>query len=143
MEPGWKQAEPQIVYCCAYTAEGLGVCGLKDGHIFFFGKVKPTTPQECIYRIHGTQRTCFASTKVQILTRGDGAARGSQFTCVTSTKVQTLTQKELQRHMRGPCSRSAHSKEGLRRGVATGGLKCGVRRPADLRLPLLPQALCI
>jgi hypothetical protein len=53
MEPGWKQAEPQIVYCCAYTAEGLGVCGLKEGHIFFFGKVKATTPQECIYRIHG------------------------------------------------------------------------------------------
>ncbi len=48
-----------------------------------------------------TQRACFTSTKVKILTRGDGAARGSQFACFTSTKVQILTQKALQRH----CSR--------------------------------------
>ena len=122
MERGWKQAEPQIIYSCTYTAEGAGTspflsqiqllfmllflsmsvsicrsgptagakmglpacganiftralpdaltwcgvnmachlmlvsgfaaCGLKDGHIFFYGKVKPTTPNECIYRIH-------------------------------------------------------------------------------------------
>ena len=52
MQKGWRQAEPQVVYSCTYSAEGLAVCGLKDGHIFFFGKVKPSTPNECIYRIN-------------------------------------------------------------------------------------------
>lgn len=31
---------------------GMAACGLKDGHIFFYGKVKATTPNECIYRIN-------------------------------------------------------------------------------------------
>ena len=52
MQKGWKQADPQVVCACTYSAEGLAVCGLKDGHIFFFGKVKPSTPNECIYRIN-------------------------------------------------------------------------------------------
>jgi hypothetical protein len=50
----------------------------------------------------GTQFTCFASTKVQILTSWPTAAAGaaseeggSQFTCFTSTRVQILTQQAL------------------------------------------------
>ena len=52
MQRDWKQADPQIIYCSTYTAEGLAAVGLHDGHIFFFGKVKPNDPSECIYRIN-------------------------------------------------------------------------------------------
>jgi len=52
MEKGWKQAEPQVVYSCAYTAEGMAAVGLKEGHVFFFGKTKASLPNECIYRIN-------------------------------------------------------------------------------------------
>ncbi len=41
----------------------------------------------------GTQFTCFASTKVQILTQEE-EGRVQHITCFTSTKVQILTQPE-------------------------------------------------
>jgi microtubule-associated protein-like 6 len=52
MERGWKQADPQIIYCCTYTADGLAAVGLHEGHIFFFTKLKPSNPNECKYRIN-------------------------------------------------------------------------------------------
>ena len=94
----WKQAEPQIVACVTYSAEGLPVVGLEDGHIFFYGRGKPSAVQDKgmlevhdrIHNAHSGQVIALCDHKSGIVSSGrDGfvkvwapssgnSARGSQ-----------------------------------------------------------------
>eukprot|EP00960_Hanusia_phi_P060400 764497-Hanusia_phi.AAC.2 len=47
---GQRRTEPQLVACCAYTAEGMAICGLEEGHISMYSRTK-TGRNECVDRI--------------------------------------------------------------------------------------------